>query len=1091
MSSEFQRKFNNEIRILISNLLKSHLNFHTNDPKFQSYISKIQKYLNDHSLDYISRKTEVEIKINNLIEKLEINSQYEKSKLLLNYIDRLKNIYENKNQDQKDNLYSFLNLIINLSHSPLNTIVNLEIFKENFENRYIQNKYKNKLIQNENEDFEYENNVQIPQVDYNENTPIWSEDSNEENNNNNIENENLNNDLNDENNNFLNQNSNDNSNMDLELKYKENLPYTYQYKNINNNLSKTQFLFDSYSNLFKNSFYYKNMPNNFFIHLLNLNKRLTNEMIKNKKEINNDFILNDIFHLFLCFTNEDKKNCEYLLNNFDNFDTTEISKKLLNNILLELNEIRINLNFLRNLEKIFKEHELKCVIIEKFIFILNEYLNVHDLIINKLQIIFYYQKGKIEKNENKNLLISNKNNFNFLNKIIEKTNFYIKNLLKLKYKFTLIRFLNFYKEILLPILNYFLIISKFILNTEIKLKNLNKFSYYLLNKLLIDTIFNFTKNNKNFQSEIFFYIIETYIKFIFEFIINGNLIDVYDEFFIEHKLRKKNNKKIIFSFNEKFKNFNWIDFFKIKSFNLNEFNFKGACVPIFFMKNNLHFKILETGKTTFLLKNLNVVNYFDDLNLDLLLNDENENFFEENKQNFNKKNKNFNNELKLLNEKLFIRREEILNNQLEMKKNFFFNNNNKNFNENEKTKENTFYLDDDENSMQIDFQNNQIIHQNNLNENFEIENNNNPFKKINYEKIIENSSSNEIKNLNEILKEKSNKKIEENFNFDINIILNNLFIKKIKKIKKILNTKFLNILINDLQIEKHFNLLFNLFLFKAGFSMNKFIIELNNFILNSPKNSFSTEKNNFFLQSLLINLTNESQSDLNYYKKEIFENVRISFNEINSLSFHNNEDLINIQYLPILPVNIFFDFNIINLYNLVFNFIVKLKRCFSLIRDIKIDKKIKNLFFQFSNFQFIIKIFISYRLNILYFANNIEFFVFHFVIDFFIKKFENSIQNLNSIDDFLNTHKNFIKNIFNYLGLNDQNFLNKIYDILNMIVNFNIYLTKFIEIDKNDQNEIYKFYINISNESNKFLKEQQNIFNNFIDVYKEKINLIK
>ena len=420
-------------------------------------------------------------------------------------------------------------------------------------------------------------------------------------------------------------------------------------------------------------------------------------------------------------------------------------------------------------------------------------------------------------------------------------------------------------------------------------------------------------------------------------------------------MRKKNNKKIIFSFNEKFKNFNWIDFFKIKSFNLNEFNFKGACVPIFFMKNNLHFKILETGKTTFLLKNLNVVNYFDDLNLDLLLNDENENFFEENKKNFNKKNKNFNNELKLLNEKLIIRREEILNNQIEMKKNFFFNNNNKNFNENEKTKENTFYLDDDENSMQIDFQNNQIIHQNNLNENFEIENNNNPFKKINYEKIIENSSSNEIKNLNEILKEKSNKKIEENFNFDINIILNNLFIKKIKKINKIINTKFLNILINDLQIEKHFNLLFNLFLFKAGFSMNKFIIELNNFILNSPKNSFSTEKNNFFLQSLLINLTNESQSDLNYYKKEIFENVRISFNEINSLSFHNNEDLINIQYLPILPVNIFFDFNIINLYNLVFNFIVKLKRCFSLIRDIKIDKKLKICFFNFLIFNLLLK----------------------------------------------------------------------------------------------------------------------------------------
>ena len=289
------------------------------------------------------------MKIKNLMEKLEINSQYEKSKLLLNYIDRLKNIYENKNQEQKDNLYSFLNLIINLSHSPLNTIVNLEVFKENFENRYIQNKYKNKIIQNEDEKIEFENKIEIPKVDYNENTPIWSEESNEENNNNNEsekENENFNDEkFKNENNIFLNQTSNENSNMDLELKYKENLPYSYQYKNNINNLSKTQFLFDSYSNLFKNSFYYKNMPNNFFNHLLNLNKRLTNEMLKNKKDINNDFILNDIFHLFLCFTNEDKNNCENLLNNFNSFETTEISKSLLNNNLVEFNEIRINLNF--------------------------------------------------------------------------------------------------------------------------------------------------------------------------------------------------------------------------------------------------------------------------------------------------------------------------------------------------------------------------------------------------------------------------------------------------------------------------------------------------------------------------------------------------------------------------------------------------------------------------------------------------------------------------------------------------------------------------------------------------------------------------
>ena len=124
-------------------------------------------------------------------------------------------------------------------------------------------------------------------------------------------------------------------------------------------------------------------------------------------------------------------------------------------------------------------------------------------------------------------------------------------------------------------------------------------------------------------SEIFIYIMEIYVKFIYEFIINGNLLDVHNEFFIDHIFTKKDHKKIIFNYNERFKIINWIECFKIKSFPLN--NKEIACVPIPFMLDNIHFKILETGKITFLIKNLNVINYSDEFNKELFFNDNNNN----------------------------------------------------------------------------------------------------------------------------------------------------------------------------------------------------------------------------------------------------------------------------------------------------------------------------------------------------------------------------------------------------------------------------------------------------------------------------------
>ena len=139
--SRYLQEFNAELKILTTKLLKHYCGITENKPNFEEYVYAIMNYINEHSLDYIPRKNDVLKNFDELIEKIELNNQSEKSKLLQNYIQRLETIYENKNVSQKDNLYSFINMIISLAHSPLKTVVNLDYLKEQFENRYLENKY--------------------------------------------------------------------------------------------------------------------------------------------------------------------------------------------------------------------------------------------------------------------------------------------------------------------------------------------------------------------------------------------------------------------------------------------------------------------------------------------------------------------------------------------------------------------------------------------------------------------------------------------------------------------------------------------------------------------------------------------------------------------------------------------------------------------------------------------------------------------------------------------------------------------------------------------------------------------------------------
>ena len=189
--SKYLEQFNKEIKVLVGKLLKNLANMTNKTQNYEEYVDSIINYINEHSLDYIPRKNDVINRIEGLKEKLELNNQNEKSELLQNYINRLKTIYENKSPVQKDNLYSYLNLIIRLAYSPLKTRVNIDYLKEQFENRYLSNKYGgfdiNKEYYDKINQIENIKTVEIPEVDYNEKTPSISEDEEEENENSKIQ----------------------------------------------------------------------------------------------------------------------------------------------------------------------------------------------------------------------------------------------------------------------------------------------------------------------------------------------------------------------------------------------------------------------------------------------------------------------------------------------------------------------------------------------------------------------------------------------------------------------------------------------------------------------------------------------------------------------------------------------------------------------------------------------------------------------------------------------------------------------------------------------------------------------------------------
>ena len=1118
--SKYLEQFNKDIKKLVEKLLLNFANVTNKTQNYEDYVDSIINYINEHSLDYISRKNDVLNRFEGLKEKLELNNQNEKSQLLQNYLNRLKTIYEKKTPAQKDNLYSYINLVIRLAYSPLKTRVNIEYLKEQFENRYLSNQYGgydiNKDYYDKVNQIEPANTVEIPEVDYNEKTPSISEDEEVE-----EENEKSKNDISEskyDDKNIIMESENKNDNIIINNKKNDiiKLDFTYEgqlEKGLVNNI--LEYLYKSKSKLFADKDYFNKMPKIYFNYMLAANTRLSDNLITKYEQVSSDFILFRVLNLFIEeYKSDDASNTkENFMNQFFNINTIDIPNNLLKDILSDVYKRRKQISYLRKIGVNFEKAGIQSLMSDKLVFLINQFLNIHDNVLTSFIKIFYIQKGQIEKDYMDKIFINDsfRTNLNFLDSIIDYSNYYIYNeIIVNKNKFTLMRFMNIYTEQFEPIIKYFCLILNYLFKIITKIASSNKNQNCIVNKYIIDTLYYYSKSERKLYSEIFIHLMDAYIKLIYEFILNGNLIDINDEFFIDNVNLKFSNDsqkiKSIFFFDQNYIINDWVNCFKIRSF-----SFDGkemACVPIPFMIDDLHFKILETGKTTFLLKNVKVIDFYSELNRDVL-NEREFNFVDKNivskkmetddiiKKKYINDLEEISNNLKIEKNNLVITNHEI--NEYKFSRNGapvpefiadFQNGNLKNINK---------IINDDE----IDFNDFGCFNEDLIDINAKQKPLEKEMAKDNLITLTipeKNESNKEMKNIYKMTidnilsnsKEEVNKISPDSNIHNIDMVLHYLYINHILKINRVINAKFIDILISRTNIMKNFNLLFNICLFNAGFSMNNFIIELNNYIYRKSENeNMLNIHNNFFLENILYELASSPMSDLSPFKDEIYKNIKISFvDSIKSYLIISSEDILILKYKSELPASIFYNDKVMILYNRIFNYLVKIKRSFALIRNINLDKQLKKAenISENKKIKLLVLYLIEYRSLILNFANNLELYLFHFVVEPFIIKFKGKIDEVNSIDQFIYHHNKFLKDIAFFFGLSNQNYLNDLYDILNLIIGFPILMDRFFMLDLDDieDEEKQKLYIDIFNNTENFKAKIDNI-NKHLNQMKEKL----
>jgi len=256
---------------------------------------------------------------------------------------------------------------------------------------------------------------------------------------------------------------------------------------------------------------------------------------------------------------------------------------------------------LRNIEKTFLEINLNSLVVEGFIKFIRDFLYLHDHSLNLLLQIINYQQEKTFFNSiyicNDELKLSS----NYAEDL-HKT--YMSTIQIYKYKkLTLLSLKLLYKQLT----QYIFLLS----DTCTKLLEIKK-TYTNSNDIsteVLDLFYNIVSYKISFcyenefliYTDLFFTIVKPYLNYTYNFINNGNLIDLKNEYYIDHSLTKDDKKKIIFNFNTKFTNQYWQTSFGIKPWQQIG---KGKCVPKFLLIDDMFFKILEAGRASFISKHI-------------------------------------------------------------------------------------------------------------------------------------------------------------------------------------------------------------------------------------------------------------------------------------------------------------------------------------------------------------------------------------------------------------------------------------------------------------------------------------------------------
>ena len=379
---------------------------------------------------YIPKISEIKENITGLQNKFIINSQFEKSKIISDYILRLETIFNSKSANI-DYLYKFILIIIQLARSPLMNVVDVDLLKERFEERYIRLDEK-RIIKNkkfELKDIKIETTVEFEPVNYNSDSSEYENSDEglnisleEENNNKKIQNEDVKNLQNiDKNKNFvLHKLENYGKIKKFDVNYKFDL--------LNLILKNTKYfsLFDVETLNFRNNesfsedkiFKNENEKTYFFNSLklenqINLNSRISlNKISDNSKKLYN-FYLNKIeendfkYKNSFAFTNIYKsENITKIKNNNENFiyiDSDNLLISLLNNLISWKEPLQNNIQT-KNLEEIFKN--IICLDLDK---------NLQNCIISDLEKIsqkIFYLKNFDNLIKENNIICSVVNDLN-------------------------------------------------------------------------------------------------------------------------------------------------------------------------------------------------------------------------------------------------------------------------------------------------------------------------------------------------------------------------------------------------------------------------------------------------------------------------------------------------------------------------------------------------------------------------------------------------------------------------------------------------------------------------------------------------------